>query len=236
VPKRFDSAFLAARERHRVFARFESPAALVAALPLSDTLTHEEKHVITRAMLDEAARGDDAARTWTSLLVVAYAPMLKPLVRKAAARQLDDRTQTVLLAFTEAVHSAAKAAPTDSAPGYLKRATLLGLAQKTKRDRREPEAEAFDDEATVTSSRAVFDRPLDEIADLRAVVERARQGNTRDVATLASFASRKTDLPVTQLVAALNPNATDVELRALYKRVLRQRTPRPGVDESAGAP
>jgi hypothetical protein len=171
-----NAALADARTREEALAGFASISALLAALPVKEEQTPEEKHALTSAMLREHARG--GSRLWSSLLVIAFEPMLVAQCGRAASLPSGEREQTVLAAFLEAVRTGTTHEYLRSAPAYLKTSTQLNVVHELScrqmgADDPSVEVIEYDEDRTVSDPRDVFESPVERLAAAREEFEQA---------------------------------------------------------------
>ena len=91
--------FAEARSRHRVLARFADVDAMLAFMKLETADTYPERDALSRVAIEERLRGRH--EFWSSLLAVAYYPMLSRLRFRIWGQPLpdEDLDQLVLMSF-----------------------------------------------------------------------------------------------------------------------------------------
>jgi len=109
---RNEAVFAEARQRHVAFAPFDDVAMLIAMMELWSGATATDREAVVKALLLE--RGRSGHELWSTLLVLAYRPMLTKLRKRVRAPVLgdDELDAMVLLAFLEAVARQAKTCET----------------------------------------------------------------------------------------------------------------------------
>lgn len=100
----FSAVFTGARARRAELAPFETVADLQRALaPSSTLLSTPERRSLVTALVEESQRG--RSPLWSSLLVLAFAPMLHRLRNHAGARGDADLDSATLVAFLAAIRA-----------------------------------------------------------------------------------------------------------------------------------
>jgi hypothetical protein len=92
-----------ARVRQPALVAFETAEALVAALDLRSPLCADERASLVGALVAESRRAP--AAIWSSLILVAFAPMLRRLRARFGRRPNEDLDQEILASFLDAVRT-----------------------------------------------------------------------------------------------------------------------------------
>ena len=134
---RSSAIFRAAVERQPSFSAFEDVAALLAALADTRDSTYPERDALTRALLAEHA--SSKASLWSSILVIAYYPMLSRLRHRIIGDAIspDDLDQLVLIAFMTAVNELSACPPPDRTAMRLRQRTERQVFAAIRRERAE---------------------------------------------------------------------------------------------------
>jgi hypothetical protein len=130
-----------AKGRHTALSAHETVAMLVAALDLGSRLAPSEREALVDALVAEAQGARDS--TWSSLLLVAFAPMLRRLRARLGRRGSEELDQSVLAAFLEAVRAIVPGAYTALALRWRTEKRVFGDIRK---ERRAPEMLELDEE------------------------------------------------------------------------------------------
>jgi len=195
-------AFAAGRDRHRALAPYESVADVVAALGRDSPLSVESRDAIFLAIVSELQLGADAL--WSSILLVAFGPMLAQLRGRLGRARNEDRDQRVLLAFLEA---ARKTRFVSHVARGLRLAVQREMFFQRKVEQRGAETLPFDDD---TYDSAPFDadaRTKAAVAEVIRAIEAEGGAALRDL-MLDTYAN---DGSVNEYVDRVHP---ELDLRA----------------------
>jgi hypothetical protein len=203
-----------ASARIPVLARYESPETLLAALDLASPIVREERDALLEAITSEAQL---SPRTfWSSLLLVAFAPMLLRLRARLGRAPDEDFDQTVLVAFVGAVKSVRPGHYTAIA---LRWATEKAVFAARRAEQRIPVCREFEEERYAPD---VFGTVAEQRAAAAEVV-RAVEAELGDEMLEALLTRRAGNdslrAHVTRTHAGKSASARDAE----YERLLRAR-------------
>ncbi|HEY2510742.1 MAG TPA: hypothetical protein VGI39_07800 [Polyangiaceae bacterium] len=132
--------FTEARSRHAVLAPFETLEDLRRAAVPSGTLSTARSNLIG-ALVQEAQRG--TSPVWSSLLLIAFAPMLCRFRSRITSRVDADLDSAILCAFLNAVHAVPVSNFTSLA---LRWATEKEVLAARRAERRLGQMDSFDEE------------------------------------------------------------------------------------------
>jgi hypothetical protein len=163
-------AYAGARPRHRVFAPYETAAALLAAIDRGSPLPIEARDAIIAAIVEELQHGADGL--WQTLLLVAFTPALVDLRRKIHGRPTredpGDLDKSVLLAFLEVARSL-------RTRSYVARSLVLATRSRVfderRREQRAPDTEVFDEETHAHDPYEVEAQQRAEASEVVRIVE-----------------------------------------------------------------
>src|SRR5579883_3051333 len=101
--QRHAAAFSEGRERHPALAPYESAAQLLAALSRTSRLDDDARDALLVCVVTEAQRG--RSPLWQSILLAAFAPLLRRLRARLRRPKDEDLDQLVLVSFLDLVRS-----------------------------------------------------------------------------------------------------------------------------------
>jgi hypothetical protein len=170
--------FAEARSRHRVLARFADVDDVLAFMKLETAETYPERDALSRVAIDERLRGRH--EFWSSLLAVAYYPMLSRLRFRIWGQPLpdEDLDQLVLMSFFAVVDGFKLERWTDRTAMRLRqhtsRAVFDEVIRVQKRRSAEPELRAEEPiDVEDYAALEVFDE-LERSSELDATAARLR--------------------------------------------------------------
>lgn len=200
-----------ARGRHAALAPFETLEEFRRAVAPASALTPHARSMLVRALVQEAQRG--SSRVWSSLLVIAFAPMLCRF-RSRVTRRLDaDLDSAIVCAFLNAIHAVRIGAFTSLA---LRWATEKEVLAARRAERRLGAMESLDEELHTPPVPSEVEAATDLEDVLRAL---DREGAAEIVDVL--LATRGRDESLRAYVVRVCPNPK--KRAALYDKLSRAR-------------
>lgn len=220
------SLFEAGRARQPALAAHPHAPAVLAELAEHDQDTLSHRDALSLALLRE--HGASGAPLWSSMLIVAYAPMLKQLRHRLLADRgvREDLDQIVLCAFLATIDALVRHPAEDCIPVRLRQRTGRRVFDVLRRERRENrwqdeaadevvvEMEPFVGRNSVTSQ---------EAADLSRLLDSGARGwisqGSIDVVATTVLGQE----PLRDYVARVGPADRDGRER-MYQRLKRKRS------------
>ena len=143
---RYQATFDAARVRRAELGPFSSPESVAVALDAQSSRSLEERYALVAAVVREHASHPAGPALWSSLLLVAFRPLLLRARTHLGRPEDTERDARVLAAFLDAL---ARLRTTDAdvyAAAALQRGTLKALARGRKVDRQDATDTPFDED------------------------------------------------------------------------------------------
>jgi hypothetical protein len=185
---RYPSQYANARTEHAELGPFASPEEVAVALDASSRLSENSRYALVRAIVAEHEKG--AHPLWSSLLFVAFAPLLLQMRGRLGQPEDEDRDQRVLVAFLQAIRTVSAARTGMHIAVALRRRTQEALVLHHKKEKEEPQRVSFEDE-----EHSPYDVNALTYAELRAEAAWAKRRAER-VAALSRSAREATVRPL----------------------------------------
>ncbi len=200
--------------RHAPLAAFPAVDALIAALDLRSPLGPDDRTAVVTALALEAQRAPHAL--WQSLLLVAFAPMLRRTRARIGNPISEEHDQRVLFAFLGALRSIAPGPHTALA---LRWATEKAVFGAIRTQRRAPEMVPFEEETCAPDLHELEAVEKAAIAEVARFVESVCDRELAEV----FHATSAGDIPLKDYVARTYRGRTKKGLAAEYNRLCRAR-------------
>jgi len=142
---RFQATLDAARVRRAELAPFPSPAAIALALDASSSLPAEERYALVAVLAEEHASDPTGPALWSSLLLVAFRPLLLRARTQLGRAEDPERDARVVTAFLDALARLDADRVGLYAAAALQRATLKALVRGRAADRQAAADAPFDE-------------------------------------------------------------------------------------------
>lgn len=219
-----------ARQQHELLAGYANVLELVRALECRSRSTFPHREALIRVLIEEAQR--DSRGPWSSLLVVAFLPMLSHLRNGLRGEVLDadDLDQLVFACFLDVVAAYRLAVRLDRTAMYLRQDTrravlaILGREQRRARDHANLETVArqrFEDPVRMCESgderNEEDERELAELLD--AQLEATGTTVHRELVVETTLGGRS----LARFVAEQHPATDGEERKRVYNRLKRRR-------------
>jgi hypothetical protein len=205
-------SFAETRARRPVLAPFDTLIEIRDALGATSTLTVDARRALVGVLVEEAQKGTSAV--WSSLLALAFAPMLHRLRRRVTASRSDEEIDSAILAaFFGAVRSVRPGAYTSLALRY---ATQREIFDARRADRSLGRPASFDED--FHSNPVLHEvESRDTVDDVLRALESEGAAEILDVL----IATRGRDESLRAYVARTCPNRRDRASR--YEHLCRAR-------------
>jgi hypothetical protein len=219
--------FRQAREARDAFQPVEDVAGLLRILADGRDSTYPEREAITRALLSEHA--ESGAGLWSSVLIVAYYPMLSRLRRRIVGDIVspEDLDQVVLTAFMTSVRELALGPPRDRVAMRLRQRTERQVFAVLRKERMEQHLPLDPDDVSPSPDAARLGVRDESQAERQRVAFAAaelmgRAGLTPGGLSILIATLLKKE-PLRHYVSRVVPEGGEARERA-YQRLKRQRT------------
>jgi len=200
--------------RHAPLAAFPKVDLLVEALDLRSSLSPEDRNAVVTALAIEAQRAPHPL--WQSLLLVAFAPMLRRLRARLDKPRNEELDQRVLFAFLSALRAIV---PGPFTPLALRWATEKAVFGAVRKQRRAPKTIPFEEETCAPDLHEIEAVERSAVAEIARFVESVCDGELLEV----FHATTAGDLPLKEYVARTYTGRTKKGLAAEYNRLCRAR-------------
>jgi hypothetical protein len=202
------------RATYPALAAYATPEALVAALDLGSSLSPDERASLAGTLVALSQRDPDPV--WSSLVLLAFAPLLRRLRARFGPRSDEDLDQEILASFLEAARTALAGPHLALA---LRWRTEKLVYRFVRGERRAATVEPFDEE---THPADVFERGAAEkaaCAEVVRVIESLGAGDLVDVLLTTNAGDER----LKEYAARVYTGRTKKGLAAEYDRLCRAR-------------
>jgi hypothetical protein len=209
------TTYAEALARHASLAPFPKVGGLLAALDLGSPLEPAERAAVVTALAREA-QGAKPHPLWQSLLLVAFAPMLRRLRARIGNPKSAEHDQRVLFAFLNALRTVEPGPHTALALRWATEKAVFGAIRK---QRSVPEVLDFEEETCAPDLHQI------EALEKAAVAEVARfvESECEEELVEVFHATTAGDLALKEYVARTYTGRTKKGLAAEYNRLCRAR-------------